>query len=301
MENETFANDALVNINGEQVPTLELLLMLTLISLLPSLLIMCTSFLRTIIMLSFLRNAMGIQQSPPNMVLVGIALFLTLYIMTPVIDEINETAYQPYVREEITQREAWTLAQTPLKEFMLRNTEEETLNLFMDMANEEAVENAVDLPLTVVIPSFMTTELKRAFTAGFLLYIPFLLIDIIVSSTLMSMGMMMLPPAMISLPFKLLLFVTVDGWQLLFSSGMSDLMYEFFLMVIQLAGPPLLLSMLIGILIAIIQAATQIHEQTLTFVPKLLVIGLVLVFTGSSMLATLQDFTIRLFRLIQVG
>ena len=218
METETFANDALVNINGEQVPTLELLLMLTLISLLPSLLIMCTSFLRTIIMLSFLRNAMGIQQSPPNMVLVGIALFLTLYIMTPVIDEINETAYQPYVREEITQREAWTLAQTPLKEFMLRNTEEETLNLFMDMANEEAVENAVDLPLTVVIPSFMTTELKRAFTAGFLLYIPFLLIDIIVSSTLMSMGMMMLPPAMISLPFKLLLFVTVDGWQLLFSS-----------------------------------------------------------------------------------
>lgn len=218
MENETFANDALVNINGEQVPTLELLLMLTLISLLPSLLIMCTSFLRTIIMLSFLRNAMGIQQSPPNMVLVGIALFLTLYIMTPVIDEINETAYQPYVREEITQREAWTLAQTPLKEFMLRNTEEETLDLFMDMANEEAVENAVDLPLTVVIPSFMTTELKRAFTAGFLLYIPFLLIDIIVSSTLMSMGMMMLPPAMISLPFKLLLFVTVDGWQLLFSS-----------------------------------------------------------------------------------
>ncbi|NBK91851.1 flagellar biosynthetic protein FliP [bacterium 1XD21-13] len=218
MENETFANDALVNINGEQVPTLELLLMLTLISLLPSLLIMCTSFMRTIIMLSFLRNAMGIQQSPPNMVLVGIALFLTLYIMTPVINEINETAYQPYVREEIGQREAWTRAQVPLKEFMLRNTEEDTLNLFMDMAHREAVEDAVDLPLTVVIPSFMTTELKRAFTAGFLLYIPFLLIDIIVSSTLMSMGMMMLPPAMISLPFKLLLFVTVDGWQLLFSS-----------------------------------------------------------------------------------
>ncbi len=218
MENETFANDALVNINGEQVPTLELLLMLTLISLLPSLLIMTTSFMRTIIMLSFLRNAMGIQQSPPNMVLVGIALFLTLYIMTPVIDEINETAYQPYVNEEITQQEAWGRAQVPLKEFMLRNTEEDTLDLFMDMGNAEAVENAVDLPLTIVIPSFMTTELKRAFMAGFLLYIPFLLIDIIVSSTLMSMGMMMLPPAMISLPFKLLLFVTVDGWQLLFST-----------------------------------------------------------------------------------
>lgn len=218
MENDTLANDALVNINGEQVPTLELLLMLTLISLLPSLLIMTTSFMRTIIMLSFLRNAMGIQQSPPNMVLVGIALFLTLYIMTPVIDEINETAYQPYMNEEITQQEAWERAQVPLKEFMLRNTEEDTLNLFMDMGNAEAVENAVDLPLTIVIPSFMTTELKRAFMAGFLLYIPFLLIDIIVSSTLMSMGMMMLPPAMISLPFKLLLFVTVDGWQLLFST-----------------------------------------------------------------------------------
>lgn len=218
MENETLANDALVNINGEQVPTLELLLMLTLISLLPSLLIMTTSFMRTIIMLSFLRNAMGIQQSPPNMVLVGIALFLTLYIMTPVIDEINETAYQPYMNEEITQQEAWERVQVPLKEFMLRNTEEDTLDLFMDMGNAETVENAVDLPLTIVIPSFMTTELKRAFMAGFLLYIPFLLIDIIVSSTLMSMGMMMLPPAMISLPFKLLLFVTVDGWQLLFST-----------------------------------------------------------------------------------
>lgn len=218
MENETFANDALVNINGEQIPTLELLLMLTLISLLPSLLIMCTSFLRTIIMLSFLRNAMGIQQSPPNMVLVGIALFLTLYIMTPVIDEINETAYQPYIREEITQREAWTRAQVPLKEFMLRNTGEDTLNLFMDMANEEIVEEAVDLPLTVVIPSFMTEELKRAFTAGFLLYIPFLLIDIIVSSTLMSMGMMMLPPTTISLPFKILLFILADGWNLVIGS-----------------------------------------------------------------------------------
>ncbi len=218
MENETFGGDALININGEQVPTLELLLMLTLISLLPSLLIMCTSFMRTIIMLSFLRNAMGIQQSPPNMVLIGIALFLTLFIMTPVIDEINETAYKPYVNEEITQQEAWQRAQVPLKEFMLRNTEEDTLDFFMDMGKAEVVEQEVELPLTIVIPSFMTTELKRAFTAGFLLYIPFLLIDIIVSSTLMSMGMMMLPPAMISLPFKLLLFVTVDGWQLLFSA-----------------------------------------------------------------------------------
>ncbi|MCI8334626.1 MAG: flagellar type III secretion system pore protein FliP [Lachnospiraceae bacterium] len=211
-------NDALVNINGEQVPTLEILLMLTIVSLLPSLLIMTTSFMRTIIMLSFLRNAMGVQQSPPNMVLTGIALFLTLFIMSPVIEEINVTAYQPYRNQEITQEEAWTRAQVPMKNFMLRNTEEDALNLFMDIGNVEAVENEADLPLTVVIPSFMTTELKRAFMSGFLLYIPFLLIDIIVSSTLMSMGMVMLPPAMISLPFKLLLFVTVDGWQLMFST-----------------------------------------------------------------------------------
>ena len=218
METDTLVNDALVNINGEQVPTLEILLMLTIVSLLPSLLIMTTSFMRTIIMLSFLRNAIGVQQSPPNMVLTGIALFLTLFIMSPVIEEINVTAYQPYRNQEITQEEAWTRAQVPMKNFMLRNTEEDALNLFMDIGNVEAVENEADLPLTVVIPSFMTTELKRAFMSGFLLYIPFLLIDIIVSSTLMSMGMVMLPPAMISLPFKLLLFVTVDGWQLMFST-----------------------------------------------------------------------------------
>ena len=138
--------------------------------------------------------------------------------MSPVIEEINVTAYQPYRNQEITQEEAWTRAQVPMKNFMLRNTEEDALNLFMDIGNVEAVENEADLPLTVVIPSFMTTELKRAFMSGFLLYIPFLLIDIIVSSTLMSMGMVMLPPAMISLPFKLLLFVTVDGWQLMFST-----------------------------------------------------------------------------------
>ena len=218
METDTLVNDALVNINGEQVPTLEILLMLTIVSVLPSLLIMTTSFMRTIIMLSFLRNAMGVQQSPPNMVLTGIALCLTLFIMSPVIEEINVTAYQPYRNQEITQEEAWTRAQVPMKNFMLRNTEEDALNLFMDIGNVEAVENEADLPLTVVIPSFMTTELKRAFMSGFLLYIPFLLIDIIVSSTLMSMGMVMLPPAMISLPFKLLLFVTVDGWQLMFST-----------------------------------------------------------------------------------
>lgn len=211
-------NDSLINVNGNQVPTLDLLLMLTIISLLPSLLVMVSSFARTVIILSFLRNAMGVQQTPPNMVLIGISIFLTLFIMDPVIKEINTEAYTPYKNQEITQEEAIERGQIPLKRFMLRNTEKGSLNLFVDMSGTEEVENVEELPMTVVIPAFMTSELKKGFTAGFLLYIPFLLIDIVVSSTLMSMGMMMLPPAMISLPFKLLLFVTVDGWELLFST-----------------------------------------------------------------------------------
>ncbi len=222
--------DALINVNGEQVPTLDILLMLTIISLLPSLLVMVTSFTRTMIILSFLRTAMGVQQTPPNMVLVGISIFLTLFIMNPVISEINTEAYTPYKNNEITQEVALERAQVPLKRFMLRNTVDSSLKLFTDIAGQEVPDEAdfedkdayvdamIDMPITVVIPSFMTSELKRAFTAGFLLYIPFLLIDIVVSTTLMSMGMMMLPPAMISMPFKLLLFITVDGWELLFQN-----------------------------------------------------------------------------------
>lgn len=176
---------------------------------------------------------MGVQQTPPNMVLVGIAIFLTLFIMNPVISDINTQAYTPYKNNEITQEEAISRAQVPLKRFMLRNTEKSSLILFTDIAGQEVpdeaeyeddnayVEALIDLPMSVVIPSFMTSELKRGFTAGFLLYIPFLLIDIVVSSTLMSMGMMMLPPAMISMPFKLLLFITVNGWELLFSNIVS--------------------------------------------------------------------------------
>lgn len=210
--------DSLINVNGSQVPTLDILLLLTIVALLPSLLIMMTSFTRTMITLSFLRTAMGVQQTPPNMVLVGISIFLTLFIMDPVIKEINADAYTPYKNSEITQEEAIERAQLPLKKFMLRNTEKSALNMFVEISNAEAVEEEEQLPMTVVIPSFMTSELKKAFTAGFLLYLPFLLIDVVVSSTLMSMGMMMLPPAMISMPFKLLLFITVDGWELLFSS-----------------------------------------------------------------------------------
>lgn len=211
-------NDLLTQLNGGNVPTLELLFMLTLAALLPSIVIMMTSFTRTIIILSFARNAMGVQQSPPNMVMVGIAMFLTLYIMSPVMERINTEAYQPYLREEISQQEAVERMIVPLKEFMLRNTRQDTLDNFIRMSKTEVLEDPEDYPLTIVVPAFMTTELKKGLTAGFLIYLPFLLVDIIVSTTLMSMGMVMLPPAMVSLPFKLLLFVTVDGWELLFST-----------------------------------------------------------------------------------
>ena len=218
-------NSALININGNGIPTLEILLLMTLIMLLPSILIMITSFTRILIILSFTRNALGIQQTPPNMVLVGIALFLTLFIMRPVIADINETAYQPYTEGEITQEEALEAAEVPIKDFMLRQTEVRTLDMYMDFAGIEETDDVGDIPLTVVIPSFMTSELERGFMAGFLIYIPFLLIDIIVSSVLMSMGMIMLPPATIALPFKLLLFVTVNGWELLFSSIVQSINY----------------------------------------------------------------------------
>lgn len=211
-------SDLLTQLNGGSVPTLELIYMLTLVALLPSLVIMMTSFTRTIIIISFTRNALGVQQSPPNMVLVGISLFLTLYIMSPVIGRINEEAYQPYLRGELTQQEALDQMTIPLKEFMLRNTEISTLENFVDMSGAEIEEDPMEYSLTVVVPSFMTTELKRGFMAGFFIYLPFLLVDIIVATTLMSMGMVMLPPAMVSLPFKLLLFVTVDGWELVFSN-----------------------------------------------------------------------------------
>lgn len=212
--------DALINVNGENFQTLQILLLTTLITLLPSIVVMMTSFTRYIISLSFLRSAIGLQQNPPNMVLVGMALFLTLFTMSPVVNEIQTTAYEPYVAEEITQEEFFQRAEIPLKEFMARNTEQSALDLFCGMAGVDIPEGqeAENLPMRILVPSFMTTELKRAFLIGFYLYIPFLLIDVVVSSALMSMGMIMLPPSMISMPFKLLLFITLDGWQLLFST-----------------------------------------------------------------------------------
>ena len=208
-----------LTLNGLQTPSgtansLQILFMLTIISLAPSILIMMTSFTRIIIVLSFLRNAIGTQQTPPNQVLVGIALFLTLFIMTPVVTAINETAYQPLINNQITTEQAYTRAMIPLRNFMFKQTEKTSMKTFLSMAGLKEVATLDEVPSTVLIPAFIISELKRAFMMGFMIFLPFLVIDIIVSSTLMSMGMMMLPPMMISLPLKLALFVLVDGWNL---------------------------------------------------------------------------------------
>ena len=196
--------DGLININGESVQTLEVIFLTTMIALLPSMLVMMTSFTRYIISLSFLRTALGTQQSPPNMVLIGIALFLTLITMNPVLSQIQTEAWEPYTNQEIGQEEFLDRASVPLKGFMLDNTEWNTVEMFCELAHVDVPETRAEaeaLPLRIIVPSFMTQELH-----------------IVVSSTLMSMGMIMLPPAMISTPFKLLLFVSVNGWQLLFSA-----------------------------------------------------------------------------------
>lgn len=207
-----------VDVNGKGVNTLEIIEMMTVLALLPSILIMTSCFTRIVIVLSFLRNALGLQNTPPNQVLIGISLFLSLFIMSPVVSKINTEAYEPYKQSKITQQEFVKKASEPLKEFMLKNTKKDDLNLFISLAKVKSDTPAKNLSITVVIPAYMTSELKRAFIIGFLIYIPFLIIDMIVASTLMSMGMVMLPPNMVSLPFKLLLFILVDGWDLLFKT-----------------------------------------------------------------------------------
>jgi flagellar biosynthetic protein FliP len=198
--------------------TIQILVLLTILSLAPSIIIMMTCFTRIVIVLSFLRNAMGTQQMPPNQVLIGLALFLSLFLMSPVISDINEQAYKPFRNEEITSEVALENASGVIKRFMLKQfgDDETNLEFFVNLADiETPIKDPMDLPLTVVIPAFIINELTIAFKIGFLIYLPFLVIDMVVSSTLMSMGMMMLPPVMISLPFKILLFIMVDGWSLI--------------------------------------------------------------------------------------
>ncbi|NBG87580.1 flagellar type III secretion system pore protein FliP [Isachenkonia alkalipeptolytica] len=200
----------------EVASSIQILFLITILSIAPAILITMTSFTRIIIVLSFLRNAIATQQTPPNQILVGLALFLTLFIMTPVVNEINEEAVQPFLNEEIGQEVALDNALDPLRDFMYRQTRESELALFMDIGEVNmGIEDISQVPTTVLIPAFIISELKTAFIMGFILFVPFVVIDMVVASTLMSMGMMMLPPVMISLPFKLLLFIMVDGWNLL--------------------------------------------------------------------------------------
>ena len=204
--------------------SLQLIIVMTLLSLLPSILILMTSFTRIIIVLSLLRQAMGTAQTPPNQVLIGIALFLTLFIMNPILQTIYDDALEPVQNEEITFNEGIDRARVPLQQFMLGQTREKDMVLFMEMSDTDPVEDVADLPFSVLVPAFITSELKTAFTIGFLIYIPFIIIDLVVASVLMSMGMMMLSPMMISMPFKLLLFVLVDGWGLVTGSLVATYM-----------------------------------------------------------------------------
>jgi flagellar biosynthesis protein FliP len=201
---------------------IEIVLLMTLLSLAPALLILLTSFTRIVIVLGFLRQAMGTNQMPSNQIIIGLALFLTFVIMGPVLTQINDRAIQPYLAEEITQEAALEEAKQPVKEFMLSQVREKDIGLFLELTNQDAPEQPEDLPLMIVIPSFVLGELKMAFQIGFVLFLPFLIIDMVVASVLMSMGMMMLPPILISLPFKVLLFVLVDGWYLIVRSLVSS-------------------------------------------------------------------------------
>ena len=202
------------NEEGTLAGTLQMLLVITVISLAPSIVVMMTSFTRLIVVFHFVRTAVGTQSTPPNNVLIGLALFLTLFIMTPTLERINEEAIQPMSQGEITQEEGLTACMEPLRDFMFANVETQDINFFLELAKMETVTEISEIPNSVLIPAFMLGELRKAFIIGFLIYIPFIIIDMVVASTLMSMGMMMLPPTTISMPFKILLFVMANGWNL---------------------------------------------------------------------------------------
>ncbi|MGJ9381422.1 flagellar biosynthetic protein FliP [Salipaludibacillus neizhouensis] len=212
------ALDVFSDDSNDLTATIQLLLLLTVLSLAPAILILMTCFTRIVIVLSFVRSGLATQQMPPNQVLIGLALFLTFFIMAPVLAEVNENALQPLSNAEISQEEAFAAATEPFKEFMAEHTREKDLALFMGYAGQERPETLDDIPLTSLVPAFAISELKTAFQIGFMIFVPFLVIDMIVASVLMSMGMMMLPPVMIALPFKILLFVMVDGWHLIVRS-----------------------------------------------------------------------------------
>ncbi|NYE06768.1 flagellar biosynthetic protein FliP [Bacillus niacini] len=203
---------------GQVSNTLRIIILLTVMSIAPSFLVLMTCFTRIVVVLGFVRTALGTQQMPPNQVIVGLALFMTFFVMGPTFSEVNKDALQPFMDGKMTQQEAFDTASAPLKEFMTKHTREKDLALFMDYAKMDKPKSIDDIPLTALVPAFAISELKSAFQMGFMIFVPFLVIDMIVASILMSMGMMMLPPVMISLPFKILLFILVDGWNLIVKS-----------------------------------------------------------------------------------
>lgn len=214
-----------LQVGGDENPnslstTLQLIVLLTILSLAPAIVILLTSFTRIIVVLAFLRASLATQQMPPNQILIGLALFLTFFIMAPTLQEVNREAVQPLLQGQITQERAYEKGMAPIRAFMFEQTREKDLALFVKMAQMERPRNFSDIPNYVLIPSFIISELKTAFQIGFIIFVPFLVIDMVVASALMSMGMMMLPPMMISLPFKILLFVLVDGWNLVIQSLM---------------------------------------------------------------------------------
>lgn len=212
-----FSSSATANGGQNYSLSLQTLILLTALSFLPTIVLMMTSFTRIIIVLSLLRQAIGAQSSPPNQILLGLALFLTFFIMSPVLDRVYGEAYKPLSENKITMQQALDKGSVPIREFMLKQTREADLAMFLNLAGKK-VANSSEIPMSVLIPSFMTSELKTGFQIGFSIFIPFLVIDMVVASVLMAMGMMMLPPSIVSLPFKLMLFVLVDGWQLLIGS-----------------------------------------------------------------------------------
>lgn len=227
LPNEVLANSGIkaltvtTNPDGTQeyTMTLQVLAIMTALSFIPAFVVMMTSFTRIVVVLSILRQAMGLQQAPSNQIIIGISLFLTIFIMAPVFNQINENAVQPYLNEQITSLEAYEQAKLPMRAFMLSQTRVKDLETFVELGGyQDQVQGPEDVPMNVLIPAFVTSELKTAFQIGFMLFIPFLIIDLVVASVLMAMGMMMLSPMIVALPFKLMLFVMVDGWNLILTS-----------------------------------------------------------------------------------
>ena len=296
--------------DGSPSSSITLILAITVLSIAPSVLLLATSFTKIIVVLGLTRNALGLPSSPPNQVLTGIALFLTLFVMGPVFSDINDVAVQPYMDGTMSVSQAYDAGVVPLKDFLLKNTREDELKLMINLSGEEKPADASEVSITTLIPAFVLSELKSAFIIGLVIFIPFLVLDMLVSASLMAMGMMMVPPTIVSLPFKLLLFVVVDGWALITTAlvgslrgwwlAMTDadvtqIAAQTMMLGAKIAAPVLLTALLVGFLISLFQAATQIQEPTLSFVPKMIAVAIALLVTGNWVLSELVSFTQSLF------